>query len=151
MKRLMKDNKGFSLVELLIIIAVMAAIVVFVTPSLLTKAEKTRVSKDIQNLDDIAAAIKAAITVESANNMAPSAVTTVASIYDAETPDAFQTEVKTNLPKGKEIAMTAKESKDQTIYFVIEDGLVTVFAAGEADKAKAVKTADETITFSVTR
>ena len=83
MKRLMKDNKGFSLVELLIIIAVMAAIVVFVTPSLLTKAEKTRVSKDIQNLDDIAAAIKAAITVESANNMAPSAVTTVASIYDA--------------------------------------------------------------------
>ena len=151
MKRLKKDNKGFSLIELLVIIAIMVVLVGVVAPLFLRNIEEERVSKDIQNLNDIAAAIKKAITVESAGNMAPSTVTTVASIYDAKSPDAFQTEVKANLPKGKSITMTAKESKGQTIYFVIEDGSVTVFAAEEADKAKAVKTTDEAITFSVTR
>ena len=71
MKNLTKDNKGFSLVELLVVIAIMVVLVGVIAPSLLRNIEKSRVSKDVQNLDNIAAAIQAALMVEDANADAP--------------------------------------------------------------------------------
>ena len=45
----MKDNKGFSLVELIVVIAIMAVLIGVLAPNI----EKSRESTDLQNLDTI--------------------------------------------------------------------------------------------------
>ncbi|MBQ7765973.1 MAG: type II secretion system protein [Lachnospiraceae bacterium] len=49
----MKNNKGFSLVELIIVIAIMAILVGLMAPQLIKYIEKTNVSSDIQLCDTI--------------------------------------------------------------------------------------------------
>ena len=53
----MKQNKGFSLVELIIVIAIMAVLVGVLTPMMLKYIEKTNISADTQLCDTIHTAI----------------------------------------------------------------------------------------------
>lgn len=53
-----KNNKGFSLIELIVVIAIMAVLVGVLAPQLIKYVEKSRESTDIQNADSIATAIK---------------------------------------------------------------------------------------------
>lgn len=57
----MKSNKGFSLVELIIVVAIMAILVGFLAPQLLRYIEKTNVSHDIQFADSIKKAVELAM------------------------------------------------------------------------------------------
>lgn len=56
------NNKGFSLVELIVVIAIMAILVGVLAPSVTGQVDKSRKSKDDQNLDGLAAAMATAIT-----------------------------------------------------------------------------------------
>ncbi len=47
------DNKGFSLVELIIVIAIMAILVAIIGSQVIPYIEKSRVSKDLSTLDTI--------------------------------------------------------------------------------------------------
>lgn len=53
-----KNNKGFSLVELIVVIAIMAVLVGVLAPQLIKYVEKSRESTDIQNCDNIVTALK---------------------------------------------------------------------------------------------
>lgn len=53
----MKNNKGFSMVELIIVIAIMAIVVGAIAPFLLKYVEKTNVSSDYQLADTIRSAV----------------------------------------------------------------------------------------------
>lgn len=53
----MRNNKGFSLVELIIVIAIMAVLVGVIAPNLIKYIEKSNVSADIQLCDTIHDAI----------------------------------------------------------------------------------------------
>ena len=64
----MKNNKGFSLVELIIVIAIMAILVGVMAPQLIKYIEKTNVSSDTQLCDTVKNAITTAM-------MDPSVVT----------------------------------------------------------------------------
>lgn len=55
-------NKGFSLVELIIVIAIMAVLVGVLAPQYLKHVQRSRVSTDIQNAEEIATAINVAIS-----------------------------------------------------------------------------------------
>ena len=55
-----KDNKGFSLVELIIVIAIMAVLVGVLAPAYLRYVEKSRKSADIQAIDVVMSAMEAA-------------------------------------------------------------------------------------------
>ena len=55
------NNEGFSLVELIIVIAIMAVLVGFLAPQYLKYVHNSKVSMDISNADEIAAAINTAI------------------------------------------------------------------------------------------
>ena len=54
-------NKGFSLVELIIVIAIMAILVGLMAPQLIKYIEKTNVSSDEQLLDSVYQALRYAI------------------------------------------------------------------------------------------
>ena len=56
----MKNNKGFSLVELIIVIAIMAILVGVMAPQLIKYIEKTNVSADVQVCDTVRQAIQTA-------------------------------------------------------------------------------------------
>ena len=70
----MKNNKGFSLVELIIVIAIMAILVGVMAPQLIKYIEKTNVSSDAQTCDSIRSAITTAMLDPEVVNAANSGV-----------------------------------------------------------------------------
>ena len=60
------NNKGFSLVELIIVIAIMAILVGVMAPSLMKYIEKSRYSSDVQIIDNAYSALKYAMADETA-------------------------------------------------------------------------------------
>ncbi len=53
------NNKGFSLVELIVVIAIMAVLVGVLAPLFIRYVEKSRQSTDLQNLDSIVTVVEA--------------------------------------------------------------------------------------------
>lgn len=53
-----KNNKGFSLVELIIVIAIMAILVGVLAPQFIKFVEKSRESTDLQNIEEIKTAVE---------------------------------------------------------------------------------------------
>lgn len=60
------SNKGFSMVELIIVIAIMAILAAALAPSLIKYINKSRLSTDVQTGTTIASAVNAALAVEAA-------------------------------------------------------------------------------------
>lgn len=57
-------NKGFSLVELIVVITIMAVLVGVLAPTLIRNVEKSRESTDLQNLDSIRQSVVTAVSTE---------------------------------------------------------------------------------------
>ena len=62
-----KNNKGFSLVELIVVIAIMAVLMVVLTPALLRYVEKARLPNDNTTISEVANAAKIACASEAIN------------------------------------------------------------------------------------
>ncbi|MCQ2521403.1 MAG: prepilin-type N-terminal cleavage/methylation domain-containing protein [Lachnospiraceae bacterium] len=88
----MKNNKGFSLVELIIVIAIMAILVGVLAPSLIKQLEKAKVSSDATVCDTVALAFTTAIndcatlpqSAQSATYTSVEAGTDLASLANAD-------------------------------------------------------------------
>lgn len=111
----MKNNKGFSLVELIIVIAIMAILVGVMAPQLIKYIEKTNVSADVQVCDTVRQAIQTAYMdpsiVTKDNPKLPSENTKLnISTIDSKMPD-FYDSVKTTL--GCEPADMKKKLKSE--------------------------------------
>lgn len=57
-----KNNKGFSLVELIIVIAIMAVLVAILAPAFMRYVEESRQKADITAVDEVIQSVKAAYT-----------------------------------------------------------------------------------------
>lgn len=96
MKREQKSltNKGFSLVELIIVVAIMAVLIGVLAPQYLRYVEKTRLQRDNTGISDFANVLKIASTEEDVN----SALATAAATYKfSGTPLTVQASTVTKL------------------------------------------------------
>ncbi|RDY32032.1 prepilin-type N-terminal cleavage/methylation domain-containing protein [Lachnotalea glycerini] len=64
MKQKKMNNKGFSLVELIIVIAIMAVLVGILAPQYIKYVENSRISADKTTVDQVASAIQTALANE---------------------------------------------------------------------------------------
>lgn len=62
MKKITNNNKGFSLIELIIVIAIMAVLVAIIAPNLTKYLGSSKKNADTKNLDEIEATLKTCIT-----------------------------------------------------------------------------------------
>lgn len=111
-------NKGFSLVELIVVIAIMAVLVGVLAPTLIRNVEKSRKSKDDQNLDAIKEAIQVTLQDEKAYAVAVPSTgsTTIITIDDAGykvdiTDSDFTDEFEDNLQLPATTKLSSKDYK----------------------------------------
>lgn len=128
-----KNNKGFSLVELIVVIAIMAVLVGVLAPQLIKYVEKSREATDIQNCDSIASTLKSyysdketypeKVTVVLTSGAAASVAAT-----DSQTSEAL-TDAGLNATKLK-----GKNWNDITIEYTPADGKVLYKVTYQANK-----------------
>ena len=130
-------NKGFSLVELIIVIAIMAILVGVLAPQLLKYVERSRQAKDIQAVDTVHTAIVTAM-LDPAVDDAPASknYTDLASLYGDTASPKFVAAVKeiVNNDTASNIegdAFTSKAYKKSKIKIDINSNKVTCTVAAQ--------------------
>lgn len=120
-------NKGFSLVELIVVIAIMAVLVGVLAPTLIRNVEKSRESKDAQNVDQIKSALEVALQKEDAYASAvPASGATAATAItiNASGVVVSNTTVSNAIHESLDVTSTkptSKKFKAATITFTVDD------------------------------
>lgn len=118
-----KNNSGFSLVELIIVIAIMAVLIGVLAPQFIKYVEKSKESKDISNLDSCVSVVQAYY----ADKDFPSSITITASAKGqplAATPNTALTDA------GADSSTVTGDWTDMLSATLTSDGKVTY--AGKA-------------------
>lgn len=119
-----KNNKGFSLVELIVVIAIMAVLVGVLAPQLMKYVEKSREATDIQNCDSIASALKAyyADKEDQTGDVTINVTSTgVSETSDPAVKDAGMVKTKLKGKNWSNIAIKYKPADGSIEYTITED------------------------------
>ena len=138
-----KNNKGFSLVELIIVIAIMAILAGALAPALIKYIAKSRRSTDVSNAQTIATAVTNALSVEAAyddvktgSSIAVATGGGATQITAADGGTNFASEVSSQLGNSK---FAPKYDKKTTSHFFITvNGDKSTFVVGIAGGNKDV-------------
>lgn len=154
-----KNNKGFSLVELIVVVAIMAVLMGILVPTLVKNVEKSKKQKDASAIEEIRSTmvttladptysdIEATIvyddtTIDIDDPGTTGSITAVSPITDAEV-ETFLTAVSADVKDWK-FTSKAYKAKDK-VTFVIKDQMVTVYREAE-DESVVAGGADTTTT-----
>ena len=131
------NNKGFSLVELIIVIAIMAVLIAVLAPQFLRYVERSRLQSDNTAIGELANAIKVASSVDAVNTaMAtgtiaiPAEATGAGYDIDAVILAALKTELETTLETTIPLRSNTYAAGVPAFTVTITDGVVTVSCTG---------------------
>lgn len=126
-----KNNKGFSLVELIIVIAIMAILAGALAPALIKYINKSRRSADISNADTIRTACQTAMSDEDAMVAIGTGVTG-ASVSDLKSSyGAFSTEISSILGNSTITSKYFDKGNEFTIDINVAGNTVIVKAGSQ--------------------
>ncbi len=134
------NNKGFSLVELIIVIAIMAILIVVLAPQYLKYVERTRNSTDLQNATEIVTALQVYASDPDATVAPAAGSITITQSDQTLDPTAFLGAAlqDAGLLDASNVLHTRRQSRtewqDYTITWAVNDGNLdfTYSAASEA-------------------
>lgn len=134
------NNKGFSLVELIIVIAIMAILIVVLAPQYLKYVERTRNSTDLQNATEIVTALQVYASDPDATVAPAAGSITITQADQTLDPTAFLGAAlqDAGLLDASNVLHTRRQSRtewqDYTITWAVNDGNLdfTYSAASEA-------------------
>ena len=141
MKRTKKNNKGFSLVELIVVVLIMAIIAVALAPQVMKWVNESRKSADASTYDSVVAAAQDALADEAAWNDCASKSFTIEINKDGcamkgDVPNSFKDSFQTHM--GGENAVTAIKMKQSNVTAVVtvKNGVVERTTEPIADAKK---------------
>lgn len=142
MKRTKKNNKGFSLVELIVVVLIMAIIAVALAPQVMKWVNESRKSADASTYDSVVAAAQDALADEEAWNDCASKTFTIeidkanGCAMKGDVPDSFKASFQTHM--GGENAVKAIKMKQSgvTAVVTVENGVVQRTTEPVADAKK---------------
>jgi len=117
MARIKKNNKGFTLVELIVVIAVLAIITVVVAPMYLSYVEKSRIGTDENTIGEIAHIAEIAWVEEKVANPELGGVTVTITTTDgtiSATDQKVADEINKVIPAGQYKFKSTQYTKTQT-------------------------------------
>ncbi len=127
------NNKGFSLVELIIVIAIMAVLIGVLAPQYLKYVEKSRVSADADQIDTLISAVE----IYSAENGVVTGTITISTAGAITASSPVTTALTDAGLSTSTIKVTSKMFKTGATINFDETG-VTVTGAGKTDIAAAL-------------
>ena len=123
-------NKGFSLVELIIVIAIMAILAAAIAPALIRYIDKSRRADDVTAAGTVESSVSAALANEDAyDDAVKDSTTQVASVSKgggSYVAGAFAEEMQSSLPKGADIKYKKKSAKYYNVW-TAGDGQIFVY------------------------
>lgn len=120
------NNKGFSLVELIIVIAIMAVLIGVLAPQYIGYVKKSRVATDLQNAESVATQIAVVLADKEAGTATSKSVTENSAVW---------TEVTTT---EVDAVPTSKVDKTNKFYYKVDNHTVHVAIGTSATAAKEV-------------
>ena len=127
------NNKGFSLVELIIVISIMAVLLGVITPALIRYLQKSRIIRDERNLDIVRESIETVLSNEDFyEDLADSSVVINEDGTIAINNTKISSEEKTKVTKeltdvlnNNKIEMSSFRYNSKMIIFKVIDGVVS--------------------------
>lgn len=153
LKEMKKNNKGFSLVELIVVIAIMVVLIAVLGSAILGYVEKSKYSKDMSALDSLNSAVKA-YAVDPNANYTSGTEYTLKSLMATDTYNVIKNILKETFPNGETFSAASeafKGVKTENIKVTINDGAVSIYVpsskndyapycVGQYDKTGTLKT-----------
>ena len=133
-------NKGFSLVELIIVIAIMAILAAAIAPALIRYIDKSRRADDVTAAGTIESAVLTAIANEKAYDEAvpgsgAKLVVSATKTTTSAVGDVFKSEIVSTLGQGVDIKYTKKSANAYNAY-ITSDGNVEVYIGKDGGSAQ---------------
>ena len=128
-----KDDKGFSLIELIIVITIMAILTALLAPQLLRYVEQSRQAKDAANMDELYRAVQLALTDEEVYANISDGQKIVYGASGGVSFDPANATLNTelsktlgNLANAPSLASTLYKNSSRTVTITISGGVATV-------------------------
>lgn len=131
--KLRMNNKGFSLVELIVVIAIMAVLIGVLAPQFIKYVDKSRASTDMQNLQQIKSAAEAYF----ADNPSAEAEAFKVTANGTELEfDGAADEVMANAGLSQDLKLSSTKWEDISMIYDAANNVWTITGTNTVDKAK---------------